>query len=173
MRLDPYPTRDDGMRVWLSSHEMDQLIAEATGPQQKIAFLLAGRCGLRRSEITQVCPKDFVTGPTGKHVRIWEDYAKREHYREPPVPENLYSIVETYAWEREDDAPVVDDETERSKREIEAEAVAYIVGRCLGLDTRGSTFYLPAWQDDDADAIQDRLGRIGSTAEEIIETVDG
>ncbi|MFC6991808.1 site-specific integrase [Haladaptatus sp. GCM10025707] len=108
MRLDPYPTRDDGMRVWLSKEEMQQLINEADGPQQKIAFLLGGRCGLRRSEITQVCPKDFVTGPTGKHVRIWEDYAKREHYREPPVPDNLYSIVETFAWNRDDDAPVVD-----------------------------------------------------------------
>ena len=66
----------------------------------------------------------------------------------------------------------VTDETERSKREVEAEAVAYIVGRYFGLDTSGSAFYLAAWQDDDADAIQDRLGRIGSTAEELIETVD-
>jgi len=32
----------------------------------------------------------------------------------------------------------VNDDTERSKREIEAEAVAYIVGRCYGLDTTGS-----------------------------------
>ena len=66
----------------------------------------------------------------------------------------------------------VTDETERSKREVEAEAVAYIVGRYFELDTSGSVFYLAAWQDDDADAIQDRLGRIGSTAEELIETVD-
>jgi hypothetical protein len=66
----------------------------------------------------------------------------------------------------------VTDETERSKREVEAEAVAYIVGRYFGLDTSGSAFYLAAWQDDDADAIQERLGRIGSTAEELIETVD-
>ena len=67
----------------------------------------------------------------------------------------------------------VDDKTERAKREVEAEAVAYIVGRYFDLDTSGSAFYLAAWQDDDADTIQDRLGRIGSTAEEIIETVDG
>ncbi|WP_148416387.1 ArdC-like ssDNA-binding domain-containing protein [Haloferax sp. KTX1] len=62
----------------------------------------------------------------------------------------------------------VTDETERSKREVEAEAVAYIVGRYFELDTSGSAFYLAAWQDDDADAIQERLGRIGSTAEELI-----
>jgi len=67
----------------------------------------------------------------------------------------------------------VTDETERSKREVEAEAVAYIVGRYFGLDTSGSAFYLAAWQDDDAGAIQERLGRIGSTAEEVIEIVNG
>jgi hypothetical protein len=65
----------------------------------------------------------------------------------------------------------VDDEAERSKREVEAEAVAYIVGRFFGLDTSGSAFYLAAWQDDDPEMIQDRLGRISSTAQEIIRTV--
>ncbi|MDS0478403.1 ArdC-like ssDNA-binding domain-containing protein [Natrinema sp. 1APR25-10V2] len=50
------------------------------------------------------------------------------------------------------------DEAERSKREVEAEAVAYIVGRYFELDTSGSAFYLAAWQDEDSDAIQDRLG---------------
>ncbi len=66
----------------------------------------------------------------------------------------------------------VDDECERSKREVEAEAVAYIVGRYVGLDTSGSAFYLAAWQDDDSDAIQDRLGRIRTTAATIIEVVE-
>jgi hypothetical protein len=65
----------------------------------------------------------------------------------------------------------VDDEPERAKREIEAEAVAYIVGRYFDLDTSGSAFYLAAWQDDDAESIQERLGRISSTAQEIIDTV--
>ena len=65
----------------------------------------------------------------------------------------------------------IDDDTERAKREVEAEAVAYIVGRFLGLDTSGSAFYLAAWENDDAEVIQDRLGRISSTAQEIIGTV--
>jgi len=39
----------------------------------------------------------------------------------------------------------VDDDTERSKREVEAEAVAYVVGRYCGLDTSGSAFYLATW----------------------------
>ncbi|WP_227379183.1 ArdC-like ssDNA-binding domain-containing protein [Haladaptatus halobius] len=66
----------------------------------------------------------------------------------------------------------VDDDCERSKREVEAEAVAYIVGRYVGLDTSGSAFYLAAWQDDDSDAIHDRLGRIRRTAAKIIEEVE-
>ncbi|USZ73503.1 ImmA/IrrE family metallo-endopeptidase [Natronosalvus halobius] len=65
----------------------------------------------------------------------------------------------------------VDDEDERSKREVEAEAVAYIVGRYCGLDTSGSAFYLAAWHGDDPEVIQDRLGRISLTAQEIIETI--
>ena len=65
----------------------------------------------------------------------------------------------------------VDDEPERAKREVEAEAVAYIVGRYFDLDTSGSAFYLAAWQADDPDVVQDRLSLISSTAQEIIGTV--
>ncbi|MDS0300977.1 ArdC-like ssDNA-binding domain-containing protein [Halogeometricum sp. S1BR25-6] len=65
----------------------------------------------------------------------------------------------------------IEGELERAKREVEAEAVAYIVGRYLGLDTSGSAFYLAAWQGDDSEMIQERLGRISSTAQEIIGTV--
>ncbi|ELY93124.1 hypothetical protein C484_07913 [Natrialba taiwanensis DSM 12281] len=66
----------------------------------------------------------------------------------------------------------VDDETERSKRELEAEAVGYIVGRYFGLDTSGSAFYLATWQGEEPEAILDRLERISSTAAEIIGVVD-
>jgi len=65
----------------------------------------------------------------------------------------------------------VDDATERAKREVEAEAVGYIVGRYFGLDTSGSAFYLAAWQDDDSKVLQKRLGRISSSAQEIIGVV--
>ncbi|QLH79820.1 DUF955 domain-containing protein [Halosimplex rubrum] len=56
------------------------------------------------------------------------------------------------------------DVSERAKREVEAEAVAYIVGRHCGLDMSGSAFYLAAWDSDSADAIRDRLKRISKTA---------
>ena len=63
----------------------------------------------------------------------------------------------------------VDEETEHSKRELEAEAVGYIVGRYFGLDTSGSAFYLAAWEGDKPEVILDRLERISSTAAEIID----
>jgi len=65
----------------------------------------------------------------------------------------------------------VDDQTERTKREVEAEAVAYLVGRQFGLDTSGSAFYLAAWQDDETDVLLERLGRISRTATEIVNAV--
>lgn len=66
----------------------------------------------------------------------------------------------------------VDESIERSKREVEAESVAYIVGRHFGFDMSGSAFYLAAWKDDDADVIEQRLTRISNTAEHIIETLE-
>jgi len=48
----------------------------------------------------------------------------------------------------------------------------YIVGRYFGLDTSGSAFYLAAWEGDDPEAMLDRLDRISSTAQEVIDVVD-
>lgn len=96
MRLQDYEERD-GKRVWLSNDELNRFIDDAKTPIQKAAFLFAGRVGLRRSEIVQVTMNDIVEGPTGHHVRIWEDYTKREMYREPPVPDQVVHIAETLA----------------------------------------------------------------------------
>jgi len=65
-----------------------------------------------------------------------------------------------------------DMKSERSTREVEAEAVAYVVGRYFGLNTSRSAFYLAAWQDDDPETVLDRLDRIRQTAAEIIDTVE-
>ncbi len=64
------------------------------------------------------------------------------------------------------------DRPERAKREVEAEAVAYLVGRYFGLDMSSSAFYLAAWHGEEPDVILDRLGRISETATEIIEAID-
>jgi integrase len=106
MRLKDYNQRE-GKQVWLSSDELDQLIDEARSPQQKVAFLLGGRSGLRREEIVSVTPNDFQHAPDG-FLRVWEDYAKRSKYRETPVPSETTNIVETLAYDQPDDEPVVD-----------------------------------------------------------------
>lgn len=67
----------------------------------------------------------------------------------------------------------IEDEPERAKREVEAEAVAYMVGRFFGLDTSRSAFYLAAWQDDNTEEIQERLGRVSQTSKELIEVLKG
>ena len=64
------------------------------------------------------------------------------------------------------------DETERAKREVEAEAVVYIVGRHCGLDMSGSAFYLAAWDAGSAETIRDRLKRISETATKLIESLE-
>ena len=63
------------------------------------------------------------------------------------------------------------DTPERTKREVEAEAVAYAIGRYFGLDTSGSALYLAAWASDDTTVLTDRLARISETAETLIETI--
>ncbi|WP_188873095.1 ImmA/IrrE family metallo-endopeptidase [Halarchaeum rubridurum] len=66
----------------------------------------------------------------------------------------------------------ISDPLARSEQELEAEAVAYIVGRHYGLDTSNSSFYLAAWAGDDPEAIRERLGRISRTAQQLIDVVD-
>jgi len=65
----------------------------------------------------------------------------------------------------------VTDKPEREKREVEAEAVAYVVGRHFSLDMSGSALYLATWQSDKPETVLDRLGRISQTATEVIEAI--
>jgi hypothetical protein len=40
------------------------------------------------------------------------------------------------------------------------------------LDTSGSAFYLAAWESDDPEIVRDRLDRISSTVEELIDVLE-
>ena len=66
----------------------------------------------------------------------------------------------------------VDNNTERSKHEVEVEAVAYVVGRYCRLDTSGSTFHLAVWESDNPEVVRDRLSRISRTTEELIDVLE-
>ena len=57
----------------------------------------------------------------------------------------------------------------RAGREVEAEAVAYVVGRYFGLDVEGSRFYLAGWAGEETSEIRERMDTISRAAEAIIE----
>ena len=80
------------------------------------------------------------------------------------------TFIHEYAHAALHDPRTPDDETH--KREVEAEAVAYVVGRHFGLDVSGSELYVASWSEDSGGEIRDRLDRISRTAETIIEAVD-
>ena len=65
----------------------------------------------------------------------------------------------------------INEDTERSKREVEAEAVAYVAGWYCGLDISRAAFYLATWESDDHEVVRERLGRISRPAQEIIEVL--
>ena len=79
--------------MWLGADELQALINEAQTLQQRVAFLLAGRCGLRRSELIQVRSADFVSRPTG-HTCAYRWTTTRE----PPVLDELKNIVDTLTF---------------------------------------------------------------------------
>ncbi len=61
---------------------------------------------------------------------------------------------------------------ERAKREVEAESVAYVVGRHFGLDVDNSALYIARWQDDDEDVLSERLCRLSATATQLIAAIE-
>jgi len=65
-----------------------------------------------------------------------------------------------------------EDDPERASREVEAEAVAYIVSRHFGLDADNAAFYLAAWDGEASETVRDRLDRISRTASDIITQIE-
>ncbi len=105
MRLKDFPEKD-GKRVWLSEKEIQQFIAEARNPEQRVAFLLGARHGLRRKEILEVTPAHIRETDVGTVLRIW--HGKGDKYRELPAAPELVTIVRTLSDNREPDDAVVD-----------------------------------------------------------------
>jgi len=105
MRLKDYDERD-GKRVWLSERELQLLIehVDENHVEAEAALLLAGRAGLRRTEIVNVTPADVVRTDHGQVVRVWE--GKGDKYRETPAPDRLTDLLLGMA--KEPDEPIVD-----------------------------------------------------------------
>jgi len=106
VRLSDYDEKD-GKQVWLTEDEVQMLLEEAKSGEQRRAFQLGAQAGLRRSEIVSVTVADFLNGPDG-FVRVWGDYAKRDKYREAPIPNDFEAFVRGVTQDQEPDQPVVD-----------------------------------------------------------------
>lgn len=99
MRLKGY-ANDDGRRVWLGRDEVGLLLNQAKDTEQKIAFGLAARCGLRSNEVLGVTRADIVEDDiVGPRVRV--EQAKGDYYREVPMPTSLETTASTYAEVRD------------------------------------------------------------------------
>ncbi len=92
MNLQQHEKRDD-MKVWLSQNEVEQLVEAAGRTQQRIAFELGARCGLRSHEVLDVAPEDVVDTDAGTMLRVWHE--KGDQFRETPVPRDLATTIRT------------------------------------------------------------------------------
>lgn len=115
MNLKQHQKRDD-LKVWLSENEVDQLLEIAKDTEQRIAFALGSRCGLRSHEVLDVSPEDVSQTDAGPMLRVWE--GKGDKMRETPVPNQLQTQIETAADMRDadDDEPLLSISSTRSLR---------------------------------------------------------
>ena len=127
MKMKDHP-ESDGRRVWLGRDEAKQLFDKAGSTEEKIAFGLGLRCGLRVGEIVDVMPRDIVDTEAGRYVRV--EHGKGDKYRETPIPHALSETVRAYAdvGDVAPDEPLIDRPTrwvqravERARNELRAE----------------------------------------------------
>ncbi len=150
---------------------LPELETEATGDGDELVPALLEVASSLEIEVEVVSPEEWLHGRAMGVCHHRSDAQPLVEVRDRENQADLaVTLVHEYAHAMLHGG--VDDETERSKRELEAEAVGYIVGRYFGLDTSGSAFYLAAWQDEETDTILDRLQRISSTGQKIIDVVD-
>ncbi|ARS91410.1 tyrosine-type recombinase/integrase [Natrarchaeobaculum aegyptiacum] len=125
MNLQQHANRDD-MKVWLSQAEVTQLLETAENTQQRLAFSLGARCGLRSHEVLDVSPEDVVDTDAGTVLRVW--HGKGDQFRETPVPRDLATTIRTVADVRDAPAssPLLEISTTRSLRRWLASASAQL-----------------------------------------------
>ena len=107
---------DDGKKVWLSRDEVDQLLDAAPDTEQRVAFALGARCGLRSFEVLDVAPQHVVDTEAGHMLRVW--HGKGDKFRETPIPSDLATTIRTIGDYRDvpADKPVIETEHTRTLR---------------------------------------------------------
>jgi len=94
MNAEPFDDKD-GFRIWLDQSETETLLASADRGEERTAFALGLRSGLRASEIVDVSAKDVVPTSAGPRVRVWHSKGKR--YRETPTTTDILARADTLA----------------------------------------------------------------------------
>lgn len=105
MFAEPFENRD-GFRIWLDLEETYQLLAAAASREEKIAFSLGVRSGLRVAEIVDVEAKDVVSTSAGPRIRVW--HSKGKEYRETPTTKDMLARAETMADLQGEETNLVD-----------------------------------------------------------------
>lgn len=117
MFAEPFGGRD-GYRIWLDLDETDELLAAADSREERIAFALGVRSGLRVREIVSVEAKDVVSTSAGPRVRVW--HSKGKEYRETPTTKDILAMAETVADLQGPETPLVDRSTRWVQRHLDS-----------------------------------------------------
>jgi len=117
MFAEPFDT-EDGFRVWLDHDETDQLLAAARSREERIAFALGVRSGLRVREIVDVAAKDLVSTSAGPRVRVW--HSKGSEYRETPTTKDILAMAETVADLQGEETRLVDHSVRWVQRHLDS-----------------------------------------------------
>jgi integrase len=116
MFAEPFEGKD-GYRIWLDLDETDELLAAADSREDRIAFALGVRSGLRVQEIVDVEAKDVVSTSAGPRVRVWD--SKGKAYRETPTTKDILAMAETVADLQGPETPLVDHSTRWVQRHLD------------------------------------------------------
>ncbi len=93
------------------------MLAAADSREDRTAFALGVRSGLRVQEIVDIEAKDVVSTSAGPRVRVWE--SKGKAYRETPTTKDILAMAETVADLQGPETPLVDHSTRWVQRHLD------------------------------------------------------
>lgn len=117
MRRKPYSEREDGMRVWLASKELNELlnivtqrgtVKRALSESELVAVELTGRASPWLGELVEVVVSDVADGLSGNWTRVDETTAEKGGYCEPPISATLAARIDAVGDRRDVNKPAVD-----------------------------------------------------------------
>jgi integrase len=117
MFAEPFDGKE-GYRIWLDLDETNQLLAATDSREERIAFALGVRSGLRVQEIVGVKARDVVSTSAGPRVRVWN--SKGKEYRETPTTKDILAMAETVADLQGPETPLVDHSTRWIQRHLDS-----------------------------------------------------